>query len=82
MASEFLADIEGKLEKLTEPHHVSKLSRYDSYSLGSDIFIVMIKMTKNSRKYSLTDIQAYLKICVIIARVVYYQKATKKHPTG
>ena len=42
MASEFLADIEGKLEKLTEPHHVSKLSRYDSYILELTQYIVTL----------------------------------------
>ena len=42
MASEFLADIEGKLEELIEPHHPSKLSRYDSYILELTQYIVTL----------------------------------------
>ena len=81
MASEFLADIEGKLEKLTEPHHVSKLSRYDSYILELTQYIVALN------DQTLSKIQSHRHSSIFIVmfyhcQVVYYLEAIKKFATS
>ena len=70
MASEFLADIEGKLEKLTEPHHVSNLSRYDSYILELTQYIVTLNDQKLKNTISRTYKHIYSYVLPLPGRLL------------
>ena len=68
--------------RYTDPSNPFAQSRLIHNILGLTQFYYDAKDQTLSKKCNLTDIQAYLKLRSIIAKVVYYQEATKNLPTS